>query len=328
MKNIKKIIREIYKFDFSNNVLEDGDEILSRDKDYLDELIILLKKNDTANGIVVVPSGYNNGLFYKSSNNGEILNDPTWMPEIVSFNLNVYGLKKNHWYKLTTIGRSSGTNNIISSDRRILLKTPDGNLLQEHELKNVLDSNECKSSLFKADSNEMVINMTLGKVFLNNVILEEVELYEDIEKEDIADLVYSDNYKQLVAHGTFLLNPVKDKYSKRFIELIKTTGQGINLYYDKNTFEYILERDNTQELLTEPFTNTKYIIEVNTTKIPKYVKNTLMFDDFVTTEVSTDISRNTIKSGYVKFAFIKNNKIVDYRKDTNRLSVLVYKLGV
>ena len=84
---------------------------------------------DMDKGIIVTPQGYSNGLFYRASNGGEIYSSPKYMPDIVTFNLNVFGLKKGSFYKLTVIGRDTGPTTFITDDRNVIVTNQENELL-------------------------------------------------------------------------------------------------------------------------------------------------------------------------------------------------------
>jgi hypothetical protein len=321
-ERIKKINRRIYEFNFSNTELVDGNELVVENN--ISEFVMNFKKRDLDHGIIVTPSGYTSGLVYKSSNGGEVYNNPSWIPDIINFALNIYGLKKGAFYKLTVIGRDTGSNTIITNDRTIRVTNEEKELLIDQDLKNV-DKNSEFQAIFRSFDNETNLFFSIGKVFINNIIVDEIELFTDDDEvlEDSA-VVIEEGKLQLAAYGIFTTQPNTDhEYKGRYIPMLRYTGRGINLYFDRNNNQYILERDNVEDTLGESFTNLNYIIDFNFNK----VVNKQLFTDYNIVEVNTDLSPNTLKQGYLVFEFTDaHDTPVIYTNKDGRITVLIYRL--
>jgi len=319
--NIKKIKKRIYEFDLSKCELQNGNEMIVYKG--VSEFIKTFKKQNLDEGIIVMPFGYTKGLIYKSSNNGEFYNNPTWLPDIVPFGFNIYGLKKGSFYKLTVIGRTTGTNNLITNDRHILVHNESNELVINADLKDAVDNIE-NYGIFRAASNEVNLFFEIGKVYINNIIIDEVELSEKEEEEtEDNDSVFGECNSELSAFGVFSLMAETDpSYNGRYIPIRKNQGRGLNLYFDKNTHEYLLERDNDDDSIGAPFTNANYIIEINLNKL---VYNNI--DHYAITNINYDISTNTLKQGSIKFNFIDaEGKQVDCEDRDGRIVIIVRKL--
>ena len=65
---IKKIVKTIYKFDFSESELVDGRELVTENN--VSEFATAFGRKDLDHGIIVTPSGYKSGFVYK--NNDEL----------------------------------------------------------------------------------------------------------------------------------------------------------------------------------------------------------------------------------------------------------------
>jgi hypothetical protein len=115
---IKKLIREIYRIDYKKIPLKSDDEFILKNNG-VSEFSQYLKKVDLDSGIIVDPTGYRNGIFYSSDNDGELYSSYKFLPEVVSFGLNMIGVKKGYFYRITIIARDTGTNSFITPDRSI-----------------------------------------------------------------------------------------------------------------------------------------------------------------------------------------------------------------
>jgi len=321
-EKIKKVKDMIYQFDFSNVALVNGEELVV--KNNVSEFVMALRKRDLDRGIIVTPSGYRSGLVYKSTNDGELYNHPSWIPDIVTFALNIYGLKKNHFYKVTVIGRDTGTNTVITTDRTLRVTNEDRELIIDADLKGVNDNKDF-CGIFRTPDNETNLFFSIGKIFLSNIIVEEIDvLLDQAEVCNNPDEMINEGKLQLAAYGVFTTQALnRDEYKGRYLQMSRCTGKGINLYFDKNTNQYILERDNVNDVLGEAFTNLNYMVDFNFNK----VTNKNIFSQYNICEVSTDLSPNTLKQGFLKFEFAdSNNNPVAYINSDGRIIILIYKL--
>jgi len=259
MEKIKKIGDRIYEFDFSKCELIDGDEIITNSN--VSEFVNTFRKRDIDRGIIVTPSGYQKGLVYKKTNGGEFYNSPSWLPDIVTFSYNFFGLKSGHFYKLTVIGRNTRRHNgitDITKDRTLEISNESQELIIQENLENIFENTEF-SGIFRSKGNEVNLFFKLGKIFINNIIVEEVDLVE--EKEEIADerdVFFKEGKEQVVAFGVFTtisVIPNSDTFRGRYILMNRLTGKGINLYFDKIDNQYILERDNEEDTIGDSFVN-------------------------------------------------------------------------
>lgn len=322
IEKIKRVVDKIYEFDFSKTELIDGNEIVT--KDGVSEFVMALRKRDLDKGIIVTPAGYTNGLVYKSSNGGELYNNPSWVPDIVHFTLNIYGLKKGSFYKITVISRDTGKSTIITNDRTLKVTNEDKELLLDYDLCGINKNKEC-FGIFRTLDNETNLFFSLGKIYIKDIIIEEVEMLIDIvEDEEIPDIKIEDGKLKLVAYGIFSTQPVTDAiYKGRYLQMTKYTGKGINLYFDKTQNQYLLERDNIEDIIGETFTNINYLVDFNLNK----VVNKGLFSQYNICEVNTDISPNTLKQGFIRFEFADaHDQPVKYTNKDGRIAILIYKL--
>jgi hypothetical protein len=324
MEQIKKVKDRIYEFDFSKTELLDGNEIIV--KNGVSEFVMNFKKRDLNNGIIVTPGGYTNGLVYKNTNGGEIYNNPSWVPDIVKFSLNIFGLKKGAFYRVSVISRDTGASFLVTTDRKLTVINEESELLIETDVKGVLE-NKTYNAVFRTNDNETNLFFSIGKIFINDIIIEEVELVAEKivdEKSPDADVVLEEGKMQLAAYGVFTTEAIVDQnYKGRYVPMTRYTGKGINLYFDKNTSQYVLERDNREDVLDESFTNINYVVDFNLNK----VVNKGHFSQYNICTVSPEISPNTLKSGYIVFEFAdENDRPVKYNEKNSRITILIHKI--
>jgi len=319
---IKKIVKTIYKFDFSESELVDGRELVTENS--ISEFAMAFGRRDMDKGIIVTPSGYRSGFVYKSANDGEIYNHPNWIPDIITFAFNIYGLKRNAFYKLTVIGRDTGSNKVITTDRRLIITNDENELLIDEDLTGQLENKEIHS-IFRSFKNEANLFFSVGKIFISDIIVEEVELItEDEVIDESSDACFEEGKLQLAAYGIFTTKAnTPTEYKGRYIPMLRYSGKGINLYFDSNTDQYIVERDNDEDVLGESFTNMNYIIDFNFNKVP----NKGLFSQYNIVDVNNSPSPNTLKQGYLIFEFTDqdDNPVVYTNKD-GRMVILIYKL--
>lgn len=321
MVEIKKVLQRIYEFDLKNCELNDGDEMIPTE--HGNEFVNTFIKRDMDKGIIVTPGGYTRGLVYKSTNKGEFYNNPDWLPETENFSLNIYGLKKGSFYRVTVVGRNTRKYNRLTdqTDNRKLEVLDEGQtLIVSADLSDTMTNTEF-DGIFRATSIEENIYFTLGKIYINNIIIDEVEINRDAA-EDISennkDFEIDSGKSNIVAYGVFSPDLINE--TNRYAELSRITGKGINLYFDKNEKRYILERDNIEDTIGASFTNANYIVEFNFNKAP-YLNNYQIVD------VSPDMSPNTIKQGFIKFEILdKNGNAYKYDKHNGRLIVIIKKI--
>lgn len=319
---IKKIIRKIYNIDYSKITLRDDDEFILQSNG-VSEFTQMLKKFDTDNGIIVTPSGYRTGLFYSLHDDGELYAASGLLPDIVTFSLNVYGLKKGNFYRITVLARDTDSNTVITEDRTITVIDDARQIILTNDLKGYDVNQECVG-FFKSFSNEANLYFTLGKIVIKDIIIDEVQLFEEEEapaEEEVSEEM-CEGKESLAAFGIYnLVAVIPEGFKGRYIQLARYSGKGLDLFYDQYSHTYILERSNSETILSEPFTNLNYKLDINTNK----VINDGTFDHVEITKISPDISANTLKQGYLEFAFIKNGEKILYPNNNSRIYISIYK---
>jgi hypothetical protein len=321
-EKIKKIGDRIYEFDFSKSELMDGNEIITTDT--MSEFVMTLRKRDLDRGVIVTPSGYTKGLVYKSTNDGEFYNNPSWLPDVVNFALNIYGVKKGQFYKITVKGRDTGNNTIITTDRKLIVSNEDKELLIDEDLKGVNQTTEYYG-IFRSNDNETNLLFKIGKIYITDIIIDEIDIFGDETLEvEVNETVFDEGKLRVAAYGVFTTEPIQvEAYKGRYLPMTRYSGKGLSLYFDKNTNEYILERDNREDVLNESFTNINYIVDFNFNK----VVNKGYFSQYNITDVNPELSPNTLKQGFIKFEFVDDaGKAVKYGNTNSRISIIIYKL--
>lgn len=322
---IKKVIKNIYKVNYSNTKLRDGDELIIEDG--VSDFVTMFKLYDVNNGIIVSPNGYERGLVYKAT--GEVVNVPAWFPETVKFNLNFFGLKKNSIYKLTVIGRNTGNNHIVTKNRMLSITNSNNESLMNEDLTNVLQNKEFHT-IFRAAGNETTLFFTIGKIAIRDIILDEVELVGDektegngSESEEVVQDEIEEGKISIVSYGIFLPNLQEHSDMQIYIPLMKYSGKGLVLSLDTKDNSFILERDNREDSVMESFTSARYIVDFNFDKLQNFG-----FTHYKITEVSGDVSPTTLKPGYIRFKFVdKDGNTATFKPSTGQIYVLIRKIA-
>lgn len=323
--NIKKIVQRIYEFNLQNCTLEDGNEMINING--INEFVNAFRLRDLDKGVIITPANYIKGLVYKSTNGGEFYNNPSWEPDIITFSYNLFGLKKGAFYRVIIKGRNTRPYNRLidtTEDRSLEVSNDQGELIIDTEFKDETKNTEIEG-FFRANGNEANLFFRIGKIYINNIFIDEVELLEETVEEELPtpDVELLEEPKTLT-YSVFNLKPeIKPGFQGRYIELNRLCGDGLLLYYDKTTKKYILERDNRTDIISQPFTNLNYLIDINFNKVP----NKGIFAYHCIDDISTDVSPNTLKQGYITFEFddIKGDP-VEYTNENARLSVLISQI--
>ena len=317
---IKKIIKTLYSIDYSKIALESDNEFIIHDNG-VSEFTQYLKKIDMNSGIIVTPLNYKSGLFYSVEDGGYIYSSSKLLPETVTFSLNLYGLKRNSFFRIKVLAKDTDASAYITSDRSLTVVDDMHNNVIMADLKGYTKTEEC-IGFFKSSSNEVNLHFTLGKICIKDIIIEEVVLVEEEKlnaEEDAADEVLPEGKEILVAYTAFNLEPIiPDNFNGRYIPLTKIFGKGISVIYDKMENAYIIERDNSVNILVEPFTNINYVVDINTNKVECVT--------YAIDAVSADVSPYMLKQGFIKFHLVDSagNKI-NY-KGTGRFIVTIHKI--
>lgn len=320
MADVKKVVQRIYEFNLKNCELEDGNEMIQTE--HGNEFVNTFILRDIDRGIIVTPGSYSRGMVYKSTNGGEFYNNPDWVPDVETFSYNLYGLKKGAFYRLTVVSRNTRKFNRlldVTDNRKLEVLSETQELIINKDVSEYTSNTEF-SGIFRANSIEENLYFRIGKIYISDIIIDEVELLSDIEEQEEKqqDFELDNGKSNIVGYGVF--SPVLLNESGRYCELSRLTGKGINLYYDKNNKSYIIERDNAEDTIGSSFTGVNYIVDFNFNKAPYLNK-------YQITEVSADPSPNTLKQGYISFEILdKNDNPEQYTRNSGRIAIIVKKI--
>lgn len=320
MAEVKKVVQRIYQFDLKNCELEDGNEMISTDRG--NEFVNTFIKRDLDKGIIITPTGYTKGLVYKSSNGGEFYNNPDWIPDVVTFSYNLFGLKKNSFYRVTIKSRNSRKYNRlldVTEDRSLIVSDDNEELLINADLSNEMGTKEY-SAIFRACSTECTLFFKIGKIYISDIILDEVELaIEDKVTEEKTQTVEFDTGKSnIVSFGVFSCDNIPTANPNVFVEIPRITGKGLLLFFNKKTNIYYLERDNKEDSIGSSFSSANYLVNFNFNKAPHA--------SYTIEDVSPDISPNSLKQGYISFKIKEDGIEKLYQHSNGRLSFVVEKI--
>lgn len=318
MEAIKNVVDKIYSFDFSKASLLDGYEIIS------EEFTNAFSYRDVEKGYSIIPFGYTKGLFYKASEEA-IFNSPKYLPEIVDFNIALSGLKKGHFYRITVTGRNSRKYSMFSDDvtdnRSIVLRNAYKEILINKDFSEDMEYVDV-STIFKAENVEDKFSVQIGKIYLRNICLEEIEMLqqktEEVEESPVS--TYEPGKEQMVAYGLFSMGIPEGASRRR--EVKKLSGKGISIFYDSVENVYTLERDNDNDTICDNLANGNIIVDFNINKMN--AQN--VFSHYTVLEVSSEISPCTMKPGYIKFRFMENERQATVNDPNSKLFIRVSKL--
>lgn len=314
---IKNIIRNIYSINYENILLDNNDEFITEDNG-ISDFAQYMRKNDPDNGILVTFSNYKNGLFYSTKNNGQLYADPSVLPENVTFTMNIVGLKKGYWYKITVSARNAGSNVSITKNRDLIVTNSNEEAIIKEDLTNT-SSNEDYTGYFLGNSTEDYLFFNLGKIVIKDIKIDEVEIKNS--EEHIESNILGEGVRSLVSYGIFKMSIPNNGYTGRYIKLKRLGGYGLELYYDSKNISYILERSNTENIMKESFVLPKYSIEINDTKLLKYN----YYRSICTKDINSGLSPNTMKTGYMEFCILnENTRNMKYDKSGN-IYVYIYE---
>lgn len=321
MSKIKKIKRLIYDMDFKTNLVPLNSEILR------DEFITMFKHNDIKNNITVIPiiNYEQTGLAYSGN---EIKAHENWDPAVVTFKLSIFGLKKGEWYRITVISRSAAEFSLITNDRTLFVKNNIGDIIINEDLTRKYN-NEKYEGFFRATSGNVDLEVKLGKIFISKFKIEEIEFVDESYEKTKKLGEYGPGKYELKSWGVFKMDTNYNQPNKKgWIEIPRISGDGIKIYFDKKSNQYILERDIDNDLIGESFGDIQYVIEFNENKLINFVNGSTIYDKLVVLEHSSAIAPNSLRDGYLKFGFVKDEKLIEYKfNGSSFLYVFVRKVN-
>jgi hypothetical protein len=192
------------------------------------------------------------GLFYKDNS---IYNHPIYGESLISFRLSLTGIKMGSFYRIRFILSSLDTFvEGASSKTYIVLNGKD--IVYN---KDVPKEETNIDYTFKSEASVINIAVTIGKVYIKDIIFEEVEVSEPVVSQssvfEVPDLV---NLKAYAVFRPSMLHN-RDKTISKFPLL---RGIGINVMYNKETDLIIIERNRENDVIQENIGLCKYLIDI------------------------------------------------------------------
>jgi hypothetical protein len=318
---VSKVLRQIYSIDYSKILLKNGDEFVT-ESNGMSDLNQYLRKNDMDTEVLVSFAGYRNGLFYTTNDGGEIFNDPSMLPELVTFSMDLVGLKKNLWYRVSITAKNTGNITTFSTNRKIQVTDGTQALIIDCDLNGVNDDTEY-IGYFRSNSAESYLFFTIGKVIIKDIHIEEVEIEGDAVKTDDKIETIGPASLKLCAYGCFAMKPEIGDFKGRYVRLNNIAGTGLELYFDITDTSYVLERSNDPDILGESFTGYQYLVSINKDKL----KSEGIFSRLDIVDVNGNLSPNTLKQGYIEFALVDDNGLKVKYPDAGRVVITVEKMS-
>lgn len=301
--NIKSVIRKIYAINYSNINLQDRTELIISNK--TNDFHQLLFMNNEETNTYLIPSyesdkkSTQTGLFY---NNKTIYNHSTYGDDLISFRLSLTGIRNKRDYRIRFIlspfneyGENKSTKAYIILNGKDIIYNK-----EVTEEKTVID--------YIHSANETVINLaiTIGKVAIHDIIIEEVELSEQLDREketvDVPDLM------NLKAYAVIKPSLLKDR-SMVINKYPIIRGIGLNILNHKDTGRYIVERNKENDVIQDNIGSTNYLIDVKS--VNGGTINTITS--------STESSHLSNTKGYYTFK-------ADDVNDETIITILIYEL--
>ena len=320
MNDIKKVIQNIYKIYWTKQLVEDKDEYLITKN--INEFKSSFRRLDKSTGTLVSFENYSGGIFYSNDDERCIYSSPNMSPEKVSFTINMFGLKRNNFYLITLRAKNTGNNELITNNRDLTVTTDAQELLINEDLRNVREYQNYYG-LFKANSNEVNIFLEFGKICISEINIDEVELVAEETEEEVALETIQAMSLDVAAYGWFGLKPdIDETFKGKHLYMQKYSALGISLYFNKETNEYVIERDNVNDVLNNSFTSINYLVQINMDKVVHKE-----FSNYKITCVSNEPSPNTFKQGYIKFVLVDDSgKVVTPKDIEGKINILIIKL--
>lgn len=300
---IKSVVRKIYSIDYNNIDLGNNTELIISKK--TNDFHQLLFMNNELTNTYLIPhfetetKTVQTGLFYKDNS---IYNHPIYGEPLISFRLSLTGIKPNTFYRVKFVCSGIETyDDQHSSKVYIVLNGKD--IIHN---KNIGLNETSIEHIYLSDASLLSIAVTFGKVYIKDIIFEEVEVMEDVHKNqsviEIPDLMNLKSYAVLKPH--MLTN--RDKVISKF-PLIR--GIGINVLYNRETDTFIIERNKENDVIQENIALNKYLIDIKS------------FNSGSVRDVKVDQGASPF-SGYNGYSTFK---LSDADED-NILYILIYEL--
>lgn len=300
--SVKSVIKKIYSINYNNIKLENNTElIISRSTNDFHQLLYM---NDDVSNTHLIPyyeTDYKvaqTGIFYKDNS---IYNHPTYGEDFISFRLSLTGIRNDRDYRIRFIVSPSNSFNEHSSKLYTILNGKD--IMYNKE---VTDVNTTIDYIFHSDASVMNIAVTIGKVIIHDIIIEEVEVKnQTIKEKDTFELPDLMNLKAYAVIKPSMLTNV-DRDITKFPIL---RGVGLNILYDRVSDVIVVERNKENDVIQDNIGSVEYLTQVN-------IFNGGKIDNLTASE---NISKLSNTKGFVTF------DLEDFNEQTI-IYILVYQL--
>lgn len=253
---IKSVIRKIYSINYNNIKLDNNTElIISRKTNDFHQLLYM---NNEITNTYLIPyfdneaKGTQTGLFYKDKS---IYNHPIYGAPLISFRLSLTGIKKGSFYRIRFIC-SSVESYVEGASSKLYVVLNGKDVVYNKDLPVKETSIDYT---YLSEASVVNIAVTLGKVSIKDIIVEEVDVAESVEmKESVIEIPDLINLKAYAVLKPSMLTAVDKVISK--YPLLR--GIGLNILYNRDKDLNIIERNRENDVIQENIGLSKYFIDI------------------------------------------------------------------
>ncbi len=298
---IKSVIRKIYSINYNNIKLDQNDElIISRTTNDFHQLLFM---NDDVTNIHLIPyfetesKSTQTGLFYRDNS---FYNHPVYGDSLISFRLSLSGIRNDRYYRVRFI--VSPTDKYGDNSTKLYTVLNGRDIMSNQE---ITQENTTIDHIFSSDASVMSIAVTIGKIHIHDIIIDEVEVMDRVSKKETIELPDLMNLKAYAVVKTSLLTNIDRDITK--FPIIR--GVGLNVLFDRVDDVIIVERNKENDVIQD---------NIGT---PEYLTDIKVFNGGLITNktISEDISKLSNTRGYVTFD-------LDETTPETVLYILVYQL--
>lgn len=299
---IKGVVRKIYSINYDNINLENNTElIISKNTNDFHQLLFM---NDEVTNTYLIPYFENEnksaqtGLFYKDNS---FYNHPVYGEKLISFRLSLSGIKNNSSYRIRFV--VSPIEYLVDAPSKLYTVLNGKDVMYNQ---NISSDNTTIDYIFTSEESIMNIAVTIGKIYIKDIIIEEIELKAQPLKE--IEKVVIPNLMNLKAYAVFKPTMLKnvDKDITKFPIL---RGIGLNILFDRTKDLLLIERNKENDVINNNIAIAKYLTDIKT----------FNGGEVSDININNEISKLSNTRGYISF------KLDDFTEDTI-IYVLIYEL--
>lgn len=301
---IKSLIKKIYNIDYDNIKLENNTElIISRNTNDVHQL--LYKRDDISN-IHMIPSfetenkNTQTGLFYKDN---QIYNHPIYGNPMTSIRFSLTGIKKGSYYRIRIIARGINTVKDLDSNK-IYFVLNGTDIIYNSEIPT--DKETVIDEVILSEATILNMSLSIGKVAIKDLIIEEVEISTNETKKTVA--IEVPNLANLKAYAVLRPKDLPNK-SLRITKYPLLRGMGLNVYHNREGDYVLVEPNKNNDVINDNIGNPSYMV---TTQIYNGGKT---LDHTISSEASPF-------SGHLGYYTFRTNDITD----STIIYILVHEL--